>query len=401
MTTRASARSTAFVAALLVGLTAGTVQLPAQSQTAWYERLRLRGYGQLRYNRLLENNPQYKCEGCDKSWGEPGGLYLKRARLALQGQVHPRVYIYFQSDFASGAGTTGNVAQLKDWYADVGLDPSNALRLRLGLSKVPFSYENIQSSQNRLPMDRADVSSSANPGERDVGVFALWAPPSVRARYAKLTNSKLKGSGDYGALALGVFNGQGANRAEANGELHVLARASYPFEIHRQVIEPGIAAFSGSYVVTADQRSSGVKGRSDWTYKDERVIASLSLAPQPFGVLAEYTIGRGPEYLSSIDSISTRHLEGGFLTVSYRLTRNGQTVIPFARYQAYDGGKKNERDARSYMVRDRELGLEWQVNDALEITAEWYQGRRRFEDNQLPRNVQSGHLLRLQVQVNY
>jgi hypothetical protein len=37
-----------------------------------------------------------------------------------------------------------------------------------------------------------------------------------------------------------------------------------------------------------------------------------------------------------------------------------QLLYPFAKFQYYDGGKKFEKDARSYTVRDYELGLEWQ-----------------------------------------
>lgn len=35
----------------------------------WYETISLRGYMQVRYNRLLETNPKLKCEQCDRSWG--------------------------------------------------------------------------------------------------------------------------------------------------------------------------------------------------------------------------------------------------------------------------------------------------------------------------------------------
>lgn len=34
----------------------------------WYESIQLRGYMQVRYNRLLETNPLLQCAQCDKSW---------------------------------------------------------------------------------------------------------------------------------------------------------------------------------------------------------------------------------------------------------------------------------------------------------------------------------------------
>lgn len=391
------------VAALLVAIPGAAPAARAQgtAPTAWYDKIRIRGYGQVRYNRLLETNDSLRCEQCDRSWGANGGLFIRRARIIVQGQVHPRVFIYLQPDFASSAGTTGNVAQLRDWYMDVGLDAKNEFRLRFGQSKTPFSYENLQSSQNRLPLDRADATNSAHANERDMGAYLMWAPQAVRTRFSRLVSDNLKGSGDYGVLTIGAYNGQTANRAEANDALHVVARATYPFAIGSQILEPSVAGYTGKYVVTADQRSSGVKGTADWNYRDERVVASIALAPKPFGLLAEYNTGRGPEYNPATDSIETQSLQGGFVTLTYRISRGGHTLFPFARYQVYDGGKKHERDARSYEVHDIEAGVEWQPSANFELVGEFYHGDRRFEDRQRPSNRQAGRLFRLQAQFNF
>jgi hypothetical protein len=368
---------------------------------AWYERIGVRGYGQIRFNRLLETNPQFQCEQCDRSIGELGGFFIRRARIIFQGQIHERVFIYLQPDFASSVGGSGNVSQLRDWYMDVGLDQDNEYRLRIGQSKVPFSYENLQSSQNRLPLDRADATNSAASNERDLGVFFYWAPKAARARLRGLVNDGLKGSGDYGVFALGAFNGQTANRPDGNNGQHVVARLSYPFALGQQIVEPGIAAYRGAYVVTADQRSNGVKGTADWNYRDERVLASLNIAPRPFGILTEYNIGRGPEFNPVTDSIETRGLQGGFVTASYKVDRDQAVYIPFVRYQVYEGGKKHERDARSHSVNDLEFGVEWQPNPAFELVVAYYIGDRRFEDFQRQDNTQRGRFLRLQAQFNY
>lgn len=399
MVRSSAVRGARLIAALLAFPAA--VRAQATAPAAWYEKIRVRGYGQIRYNRLLETNDSLQCEQCDRSWGENGGVFIRRARIIFQGQVHPRVFIYLQPDFASSVGTSGNVAQLRDWYMDVGLDGKNEWRVRLGQSKVPFSYENMQSSQNRLPLDRADPTNSAAANERDMGGFLMWAPRKIRDRYTALVNDGLKGSGDYGVLTIGAFNGQTANRAEANNSLHVVARATYPIAVRGQILEPSLAAYRGMYVVTADQRSAGVKGTTDWNYRDERVLGTIALAPKPFGLLAEYNIGRGPEYNPATDSIETQRLQGGFVTATYQLKRGRQIFFPFARYQVYDGGKKHERDARSYDVHDVEMGLEWQPNASFELVTAFYRGDRRFEDRSRPRNRQRGDLLRLQAQFNF
>ena len=126
----------------------------------------------MRYNRLLETNPKLKCEQCDRSWGENGGLFLRRVRIILFGQISERVYFYIQPDFASSASTNSlHFGQLRDAYFDIGLERRNEFRVRLGQSKVPFGFENMQSSQNRLPLDRADGLNSALSNERDLGAF--------------------------------------------------------------------------------------------------------------------------------------------------------------------------------------------------------------------------------------
>ncbi len=122
---------------------ADTTIAKAKPKKAWYESFSIRGYGQVRYNRLLETNDQLKCEQCDRSWGDNGGFFIRRARIIFGGYVHPQVYIYLQPDFASSAGSTGNVAQLRDWYVDAGIDAKNEFRFRIGQSKVPYSFENI------------------------------------------------------------------------------------------------------------------------------------------------------------------------------------------------------------------------------------------------------------------
>ena len=44
------------------------------SSKKWYDLISMRGYAQVRYNRLLETNPDLKCEQCDRYWGDNNGL---------------------------------------------------------------------------------------------------------------------------------------------------------------------------------------------------------------------------------------------------------------------------------------------------------------------------------------
>ncbi len=368
----------------------------------WFENISIRGYAQFRYNRLLETNENLGCEQCDRSWGDDGGFSIRRMRIIFFGQVNKNVYFYVQPDFASSPTSDRlHFGQLRDAYVDLGLDKDNEFRFRIGQSKVPYGFENMQSSQNRIPLDRNDALNSAVANERDLGVFFYWAPKNKRKLFSSLVNDGLKGSGDYGIFAFGLYNGQIANSPELNDEPHVVTRLTYPFEYKKQLVEVGIQAYTGKYVLPKSNLTSGVKTISDLNYLDQRIAATFVLYPKPFGILAEYNIGNGPRFNKNTGSIEEMPLEGGYITLSYLKKINNQILIPFMRYQYYNGGKKHEKDARSYVVNDFEFGGEWQVNKNFEFLVNYTISKRRYEDFAKQDNFQKGNLLRIQAQLNF
>jgi phosphate-selective porin len=369
----------------------------------WYDKISLRGYAQVRYNRLLETNPALKCEQCDKSWGDKGGFFIRRARLIFSGNLSDRVFFYIQPDLASNISSSvaaQNFAQIRDLYFDVALDTKKEFRFRIGQSKIPYGFENLQSSQNRLALDRNDPLNSALPNERDLGVMFYWAPDKIRHRFATLVSSGLKGSGDYGVFGIGAYNGQTANRLDENNKPHIVARLSYPFELkNKQIIEAGIQAYTGEYVVTA--LSTGFKPETT-KFLDSRVAASLIVYPKPFGLSVEYNIGKGPEFDPTTKTIQLKDLKGGYAQLNYYYKyADKKVLIPFVRYQHYQGGKKAETDARSYLVTDVEIGTEWQALENFELTAIYTISNRTTRDFLAPQNAQKGNLLRLQAQLNF
>ena len=372
----------------------------SEKKTNWYDKIQLRGYVQVRYNRLFETNPELKSDQGDKSIGNLGGFFIRRNRMIFSGQINEHVYFYIQPDFASSASTTGlHFVQIRDAYFDVSIDKKKEFRFRVGQSKVPYGFENMQSSQNRLPLDRNDALNSAVANERDLGLFFYYAPKKVRELYSTLVNDGLKGSGDYGIVGFGLYNGQTANKPEINNNSHWVARASYPFTLWNQIIEPGVQMYSGQYKL--DQITTGVKKNKSLEYLDERMAASLVLYPKPFGIQAEYNIGKGPQYDFLIDSISTKDLKGGYVTMSYLIKLKKQILIPFARYTYYDGGKKFELDARAYKVEEFEGGVEYQPLKQLEVTVSWVHSSKWTSDRVKKDNYQVGSFMRIQCQLNF
>ena len=361
----------------------------------WYETIQLRGYAQLRYNRLFETNPNLQCEQCDRSWGENGGFFFRRIRMIFYGQIHEKVYFYIQPDFASGGG---NFAQIRDAYFDLGLDQKQEFRLRIGQSKVPFGFENLQSSQNRIPLDRHDGLNSAVANERDIGVMFYYAPTKIRKRFSELVSSGLKGSGDYGVFGLGLYNGQTANQPDKNNSLHVVSRVTYPFELASgQIIETSFQGYTGKFVINRNPQTD-----FDQTeFEEFRYGPSFILYPQPFGIQAEFNWGRGPEYDPETNTVQDAPLEGGYVLASYFLKKGNDIFIPFTRYHYYKGGKKHELDATKHRVKELEIGVEWQPHRNFELVAMYTISDRTFENSLNPENRQKGSLLRLQAQINF
>ncbi|HSJ66978.1 MAG TPA: porin [Anditalea sp.] len=360
----------------------------------WFQSIQLRGYAQMRYNGL-QSNPDLKCAQCDRSWGGNEEFFFRRIRLIFFGQIHEKVYFYIQPDLASGGN---NFAQIRDAYFDLGLDDKQEFRLRVGQSKVPFGFENLQSSQNRIPLDRNDGLNSAVANERDIGVFFYYAPEEIRKRFSYLVSSGLKGSGDYGMFGIGLYNGQTANQPEMNDNFHVVSRLTYPFQLKNgQIIEGSLQGYTGDFVIDRTQ----VTDIDQREFREYRYGASFIMYPQPFGIQAEYNRGRGPEFNPETMNVEDAPLEGGYVMASYYLKKGKDLFIPFSRYHYYKGGKKHEMDATRHRVKELEIGVEWQPHRNFELVAMYTISDRTFENFQNPNNRQTGSLLRLQAQVNF
>ena len=388
---------------------------PAPKSKPWYERLSLRGYTQMRYNAFLSGDDVAPAGVSrlrsvhDGSISDRSGFSLRRARLVLQGDISDRVSLYLQSDFATavnnqaGSERREGFAQLRDAYADVFLDKGKSFRLRFGQSKVPFGWENMQSSSNRLTLDRSDAINSAVPSERDLGIVGYYTPPSVQKIWGRLAHDGQKLFGNYGAFGIGAFNGQGTNRTEQNRGLMKVAFATWPFELDGlgsafagQVFEIGGSAMMNE--VQPELRSGTI---SAVAYDDDRVGIHAMLYPQPFGIQAEWNWGRGPEYDRVAQSILSRNLNGGYVQMMYRAPTDSLGVLmPYARWQYYRGGWKAGTNAPRLATDELELGIEWQPWKVLEFTLAFARMKRAEADERRTGRAR-GNLVRTQVQWNY
>jgi hypothetical protein len=204
----------------------------------------------------------------------------------------------------------------------------------------------------------------------------------MRHLFRDLVKNNLKGSGDYGMFAFGVYNGQGANRVELNKSMHIVSRLTYPYVFENgQVVEASIQGYTGrvmpytsgiqpSFGMATNwagflpnnlySRASGSGGlgagyvpyvngpgynnMGDYrltTYpyngttsssagwfpacangcqgvQDSRVALTGVIYPQPFGVQAEWNWGVSPGLNGSQTAISKQNVNGGYALVNYK-----------------------------------------------------------------------------------
>jgi hypothetical protein len=409
-------------------------ELSAKNDEKWFNKINLRGYTQLRYNQpisgdRISGDPELRSPG-DSGIKNNSNFSFRRVRLVFSGDINDYLYLYVQPDFASNVSDSQqNFAQLRDAYADIGFDKKHEYRIRAGQSKVPFGWENLQSSQNRLAFDRNDALNSAVPSERDLGLFAYWTPEDVQKLWKDLSKKGLKTSGDYGIAGVGVYNGQGLNRAEANDDLYMVAHTTYPLKLNflgypftNQVLEIGADAISGYFKPTTGSssvfgRSSGVTqasidaslngGRN--SIREERVGVHAILFPQPFGLQAEWNWGSGatlnPDGNGGLGTIESQGLRGGYVQAMWKFDNvfdTEGTIIPYLKWQTYRGAWKGATNAPRVAVDEIEAGIEYQMMKALEVTLAYSNmDRTNVNTGSNYLGQATGDMMRAQLQWNY
>lgn len=385
---------------------------PGRSEP-WYEKLQLRGYTQLRLNTIVSGDAEapagvsrLRAIG-DGDVRSDSNFSFRRVRLVLQGDVSDHVALYLQADLASAVSNQSvgerreGFAQLRDAYADVFPTGDKSFRIRLGQSKIPYGWENMQSSSNRLAFDRSDGINTGAPSERDIGIVAYYTPAHVQDIWDRLGKDGQKLFGNYGAFGLGAFNGQGTNRTETNDNVMIVGLATWPFELDALGLEGQVLELGGSFYrnrVNPEIRTGGV---SPVNYKDNRIGLHAILYPQPFGLQAEWNWGRGPEFDPVTGRIEERPLNGGYVQAMARVRRSPLgPFYPFARWQYYRGGFKGATNAPRLETEELEFGLEFLPIPALELTVTYGFASRKEADERRFGQAE-GELLRIQAQWNY
>jgi len=391
-------------------------------KTHWYDKITIRGYSQIRFGRALTQDPKGAPPSLfgDKSIsGTTGTFSIRRARLIIADDVSDHLRFYFQSDFANNpTDSSPNTffAQIRDLYGDIYVDTDKVHRFRIGQSKIPWGYEEMQSSGNRVPLDRSDaIDSGDTPNQRDLGAFYYWTPVDKQKLLEELVTGGLKGTGNYGIFAFGIYNGQGGSQLDLNKTVHTLARFTWPFQLPSgQVVEMSIQGYTGKVVVNgAEIRPLGQgpaitpAGVGYPGLLEQRLAGTFVWYPQPFGFQTEWNVGKGPGLNPQQTVVQVRSLQGGYVMMMYKLdTAQCGIFIPYARYQHYRGGYRSLANAPYGTHDEYDVGVEWQIRKELELVVEYgFVNGVNLNAINTP-GVASyqnfrGDVLRCQVQLNY
>jgi hypothetical protein len=343
----------------------------------WYERITMFGYGMFRYNNTsnADLRTYHDASVGSANGGAQPGFFFRRIRWVVTGQVSDHVSFFIQPDLASNVSGNTHVLSMRDAYGDWNFDKEKEYRLRVGLQRVPCSFDNWQASRVRMAIDRADATNSCANSERDMGVSFMWTPKIAQQRYKQMLDY-MYGPGDYGVFHIQVYNGQGLNAAELNNDKHVGMRLSWPWELPGgRLMETGINVMRGQFSVNRGTPAAGTaiwsnfdSGHVSGKYLDERLNFYLYYPPQPWGFIAEYSVGRGPKR-SATGVIEESSLYGGYVQGHYQWKYSDVGLANlYTRYQEYYGGLKFQAGAPDDRMKEWETGIAWQPDPQWEFT---------------------------------
>jgi hypothetical protein len=171
--------------------------------------------------------------------------------------------------------------------------------------------------------------------------------------------------------------------------------------------EAGIGGYAGRFMVTPAAITgvgtpvAATERQKTDGFKDRRASAHFIMFPQPWGIEAEWTSGQGPQLNNARTIIDECYLEGGYVQASYRYQYGeGSELIPFVRWNYYDGARKFGTNAHKMVVNDLDLGFEWQWRPEVELSMMYSLTGERTNatGNSI---VKDARRLAIQLQFNY
>ena len=289
------------------------------------KKITINGYTQVRYQALEET-------------GKIDGFDIRRARLDVKGTISPYWSYRVQFDLA---GTP----KLIDAYAELKLN--DYFNFTIGQAKIPFSLENLTSSNKLELIDRSQAVEAlvargkdvgGNQNGRDIGIQLGGTILKVKDRPVL----------DY---RLGVYNGSGINAADVNEQKDFATRLI----LHPVVgLDISAALYSGSRYIAEVKTGTVV------------TTAAKNVDRNRYGFDLNYDLKdlaiRG-EYIHGTDDLIDR--EGYYFQAGYYFLQKKLQLI--AKYDFYDTDKAKAANASTWYV----FGANFNFNTNVRLQANY------------------------------
>jgi len=296
---------------------------------SWTDTVKVSGYTQVRW--------QHYPDGEDPD----NEFLLRRARLKVT--ANPLDRIEGQFELAADEGEV----DVTDAWLQYSLGEESEWRVRGGQQRIPFGFEVPQSTQLVIPLEISWVGRTMFPGSRDLGAVVYWTDADDRELFEQAKKTDF-GTGDYGNVAIGLFNGQGMSEGEANDNKTVCVRVAKPFDLFDGYAEAGLSYWAGKYYSEAAAQD----------VDDTLFGAHLYLAPNPVGLQAEYYNGE-----TEGDDIDGFYVMG--------LWRPREDGVAFVRYDEYNGPRKGKGLGNVFDRERWSLGYAHMVNSNTKATIQY------------------------------
>lgn len=289
------------------------------------KKIAIAGYTQVRYQALEEP-------------GKIDGFDIRRARLDVKGNISPYWAYRVQFDLA---GTP----KLIDAYAELKLN--DYFNVTIGQAKIPFSLENLSSSNKLELIDRSQAVEALVARGKDVGGNQNGRDIGIQLGGTVL---KLKDRPviDY---RLGIYNGSGINAADQNENKDYAARL---------ILHPVAGLDISGAVYNGSRFIPEVKSGTVVT------AVSKNVDRNRYGFDLNYDLKnlaiRG-EYIHGTDDLVDR--EGYYFQAGYYFFEKKVQLL--AKYDFYDADKAKVDNASTWVV----LGANYNFNPNVRLQANY------------------------------
>lgn len=247
---------------LLCLLLAGVTGIRAQEEKPLFTTPKFSGYAIGQYQYSSQKNE------------ESNSFNLRMVRLSVDGRILDDFYYKLQGQINGNSSTLGNSPRLVDAFVE--WQKLNALRIKAGQFKRPFTFENPMHPLDQGFMGYSqNVSKLAGFNDRDGEHASNGRDIGIQIQGDLIHNASGRALLHY---QIGVFNGQGINTKDVDRQKDVIGGA---WLMPVRGLRIGAFGWTGSYarkgadgVKSLKKRRYAISGEyaaDDWTFRSEYI----------------------------------------------------------------------------------------------------------------------------------